>query len=338
MENIQNINPFVYKNYDSKAAIRKRNISFSGNEKTDNVPKYKDPSTGSIVGGFLVGSMANSAIVATQTPFAEHVMEKMRNISRGLNAEEAAQVESAISRTLSDSGLKDKGVEIIKASLDNATDIYKIMENEVNNNFLLKSLPQKIKQFVVENRLANPIIAGFNACYTFVSKKILLPEKALQLAGFHEAGHAMNANLSMFGKILQKCRYSTALAAPISLIALLKTKKAPDEKPKNSLDKATDFIKDNAGILTSITFLPLLLEEGLATLKGNKYAKKLLSPELAKKVVKSNAYGFSTYALMAILSGIGIFAGTKIKDSIAKKQPAVDNETNLQNAKLVRVS
>ena len=148
MENIQNVNPFVYKNYDSKAAIRKRNISFSGNEKTDNAPKYKDPSTGSIVGGFLVGSMANSAIVATQTPFAEHVMEKMRSISGGLNAEEAAQVESALSRTLSDSGLKDKGVEIIKASLDNATDIYKIMENEVNNNFLLKSLPQKIKQFV----------------------------------------------------------------------------------------------------------------------------------------------------------------------------------------------
>ncbi|MBQ2611149.1 hypothetical protein IJF81_02015, partial [bacterium] len=85
----------------------------------------------------------------------------------------------------------------------------------------------------------------------------------------------MNANLSKFGKILQKCRPMALLAIPVSQIALWKTKKAPGEEPKNGLDKTTTFIKNNAGKLTFLAFLPTLLEEGLASVKGNKLAKKL---------------------------------------------------------------
>lgn len=135
----------------------------------------------------------------------------------------------------------------------------------------------------------------------------------------------MNANLSKFGKILQKCRPMALLAIPVSLIALWKTKKAPGEEPKNGLDKTTTFIKNNAGKLTFLAFLPTLLEEGLASVKGNKLAKKLLNPELAKKVAKTNALGFSSYALLATLSGLGVYLGTKVKDAIASKKLVEQN-------------
>lgn len=70
--------------------------------------------------------------------------------------------------------------------------------------------------------------------------------------------------------------------------------------------------------MTFATFIPTLLEEGLASIKGNNFAKKVLSPELAKKVSKTNALGFSTYLGLATLSSLGIYLGTKVKDAIAK--------------------
>ena len=160
-----------------------------------------------------------------------------------------------------------------------------------------------------------------------------MPEYKLSLAGFHEAGHAMNANLSKVGRFLQNCRKAPLLSMPIAAIALLKTKKAPGEEPTSKTDKATTFIKENAGKLTFAAWLPVLAEEGLATLKGNKFAKQLLNPELAKKVVKTNAYGYSSYLLAAVLSGVGICAGTKVKDAIASKKEIPQKQEN-ENVKI----
>ena len=58
-----------------------------------------------------------------------------------------------------------------------------------------------------------------------------------------------------------------------------------------------------------MALLPKVAEEGFATLRGNKFAKQLLSPELFKKVVKTNALGFSTYVIAAVLAGVGVYAG-----------------------------
>ena len=58
-------------------------------------------------------------------------------------------------------------------------------------------------------------------------------------------------------------------------------------------------------VLTFATFLPIIIEEGVATLKGNKYAKRFLSPELAKKISHSST---------------GAYLGTKVKDSIASRK------------------
>ena len=251
-------------------------------------------------------------------------MKKIGKISNSLSADEFTQVEKAVVDTIKNSGLEAKGVSIIKATTENAEEISKIMGKEIDKG-VLKYLPKQVKE-IIGGIFSSQMASGKNACYTFASKKIIMPEKELGLALFHEAGHAMNANLSKFGKILQKCRLMQCLTLPIALIALWKTKKAPGEEPKNGLDKATTFIKNNAGKLTFAAFLPMLLEEGLATIKGNNFAKQLLSPELARKVAKTNALGFSTYLLMATLSGLGIYLGTKVKDSIASKKLAAENK------------
>lgn len=278
----------------------------------------KKPSTGAIIGGVIAGSAVKNLTVLPRRSVASRIMKKIGKINNSLSADEFNQVEKAVSDTIKNSGLEAKGVSIIKTTAENADKISEIIGKEIDKG-VLKYLPKQIKEIAGEF-VSLPIELGENAVYLSESKTIIMPENELRLSFFHEAGHAMNANLSKFGKILQKCRPMRYLAIPIALIALWKTQKAPGEKPKNGLDKTTTFIKNNAGKLTFAAFLPMLLEEGLATLKGNKFAKKILSPELAKKVAKTNALGFSTYLLVATLSGLGIYLGTKVKDAIASRK------------------
>lgn len=190
----------------------------------------------------------------------------------------------------------------------------------MDNNFLIKHLPENFKK-IVSNIMDGMVSSGSNALYTFKSKAIIMPEKDMVLAAFHEMGHAANSNLSKFGKLLQKCRPLMLLAGPIALIALFKSKKAPDEKPEGAVDKTTTFIKNNAGKLTFLSFIPMLLEEGMASIKGLKFAEKALSPELIKKVAKTNKLGFITYMGLALASSLGVYLGVKVKDAIAKPKP-----------------
>ena len=135
---------------------------------------------------------------------------------------------------------------------------------------------------------------------------------------FHEMGHALNANKSIIGKILQKCRPLAILVLPVALIALFKTKKAPNEKSTGTFDKVTDFIKNNAGKLTFLTFIPTLAEEALASIKGLNLAKKVLNPELAAKVSKTNKIAYLTYLGLALAASVGTYLAVKVKDAIAK--------------------
>lgn len=279
---------------------------------------YKKPGIGAIIGGVVVGSTVQSLVSAPhQLIISPKIIGKMGEISRSLTEDEFSSVEKAIKETVEKSVLAEKGVGIVKATAKNADEISKIMTKELDNNVIMKYLPEQIKGFV-GIILHSMVESGKNAFYTFKSKKIIMPEKKLSLTLFHEAGHAANQNLSTIGKVLQKCRGLKLLALPISMIALWKTKKAPNQEPKSATDKTTTFIKENAGKLTFATFIPMLLEEGLASIKGNNFAKKVLSPELVKKVSKTNALGFSTYVGLATLSSLGIYLGTKVKDAIAK--------------------
>lgn len=292
-----------------------------GIQKNIQEQQYKKPGAGAVIGGVLAGSTVNSLTSLSGQFVKSGIMNKIGKLNNLITADEFSQVEKAVSDTIKKSGLEAKGVGIIKATAENADEISRIMSKQLDKTFF-KYLPKQVKE-VVGSIYSSQVTSGENAFYSSASKKIIMPEKKLGLALFHETGHAMNANLSKFGKILQKCRPMAMLMLPIAAIALYKTKKAPEEEPKNNLDKATTFIKNNAGKLTFAAFLPTLLEEGLASLKGNKVAKQLLSPELAKKVAKTNALGFSTYLLTAVLSSLGIYLGTKVKDAIAKPEPVL---------------
>ena len=289
-------------------------LNSSENKTTEKT--YKKPDIGATIGGSLIGSIVANITKFPSKLVSPSILKKLNQLSEGLSSEQIASIENAANSAIKSTGLKEKGVEIIRATMENADEIDKIMEKEINEG-IFKFMPKGVRGLISKVYSA-AMMSGENACYAFASKKVVLPDKKLKLSAFHEIGHAMNDNLSKIGKILQKSRNLSVLALPIALIAMFTTKKAEDEKPEGKLDSATTFIKNNAGKLTFLTFLPTLLEEGLATIKGNKIAKEMLSSELAKKVAKNNAIAYTSYLLLSILSGLGIYLGVKVKDAIAK--------------------
>lgn len=275
---------------------------------------YPKPSVGSVVGGLFLGGVASNIANIPNKSINPKLIAVMQNFSNSLTQDELVQVSKGAEVAFSKTGLGKIGVEILRANESNVDEVGKIMAKELDNSPITKTLPKIMKEFVgkIFGDMAKD---GENAFYAIQSKKIVLPEKGLELASFHEIGHALNGNSSI-GKILQKTRYLQALIIPIALIALLKTKKQEGQEPKNALDKATTFIKDNAGKLAFAAFLPTLFEEALATFKGNGLAKKVLSSDLVQKVAKSNACGFASYFGMAATSAFAIFLATKVKDAI----------------------
>lgn len=285
--------------------------------KHSNDYEYKKPSTGLCTLSCFAGiATANVLTQPVQKVIGSKAMDELKTMSRA-SADEYTQLENGTKQVLSDSGLDKKGVTILKNNLFNKQKIADIIKTEMDKRF--KFFPEMYRKDKMQSTI-NMINSGQNAAYIPSGNAIIMPEKDLVLSTYHEIGHAANANFSKIGSILQKIRPMGYLVVPVSFIALIKTKKAPGEKSQSALGKTTDFIKENAGKLTFLGFMPILIEEAMASIKGEGFAKKVLSPELLKKVSKSNKIAYSTYLALATLSSVGIALGVRVKDAIAKPE------------------
>lgn len=150
----------------------------------------------------------------------------------------------------------------------------------------------------------------------------------IALSQLHELGHAMN-KYGKIGKMLQNIRLGCiknplvaivlgGITVAIPLVGIFKNKKAEGEKPQGFFNKTTTFIKNNVGKLSFLTALPLVLEEGLASFKGEKAVKGLISKYLLKKVKISNRLGLAIYVVGATIAGVAAYMTSKIRDKIAQ--------------------
>lgn len=272
--------------------------------------QYKKPgilkNTAGVGAGFLVPGFVNAPF---QRVIAPKLMENVQKLNI-FNEHEADEFRKGAEKALKQTGLADKGVEFLRVTEENVTQAAQYIADE------FKFLPKSVREFL-GGMHSQAIKAGKNAMFEPVSNKMLLPGKGLEMCVFHEMGHAANKNLSMIGKVLQKSRPLTALTLPIALIGLFKTKKAPGEKSKGFMDRATDFVKNNAGKLTLLTFVPVLIEEAMASINGEKFAKQVLRSELVKKMSKANKVAYLTYAGMATATSVGVALAVKVRDKIA---------------------
>lgn len=272
----------------------------------------------SVALGTIAGLATPSIVQKKITPPVSNRLFKNLYKSNQLQKQEIEILDKATDKAFDISGLASKGVKLNKV---NEQTPYSKEEKALLDLFD-KTIPnERLREAKkCEAVFKYSAINGYNAAFLPMTNEIMYNKEKMPLTAFHEMGHAINKHQTKISKFLQEhCRNNKKLAGIISLVAILAPSKSQQSiRPMSDEDKVIGKFRDNAGLLAAATYLPTIIEESSASYKGQKLAKKVLSPELAKKVKKCNAFGLSTYILSAVAMGVGTELGVRLKDAIIK--------------------
>ena len=314
--------------------VNSQNIASKSNIRKEKAVQFAK-STAGVATGAVIYKKLPKLIKNAMKPYKNRCMQALTSNS---SPQEIETVKNAVQKAFVQTGLKEQGFNIhninskdrvFTVSKDMSDKLDKIVERKFGG--IKKILPEKLANKLGLNKppgagqkfLINSlekVLDGKNAFCTSGTKDIAVNLEKIPLTTFHEMGHGLNS-LQKSERMLVKSRLPLQyIGVPIILTAaLLKGKKSKEEKPQGSFDKSTTFIKDNAGKLTFAAWIPTLLEEGLASIKGAKMAKDAgLSKELLKKLNISNAKAWSTYMIGALAAASTVRLAVAVKDRIAE--------------------
>lgn len=277
------------------------------NKKSSEKYNLKDFSKGCVsllplLGTGVINTVVNSKISPAFANVSSSIQDEFRNSAK-----------LAFDKT----NIASKGVEFIDTSKITDSQIKELIDNSLSKSSKLPKFLQnmRIKDVNTAFKMSQ---MGANAYFLPEINKIAVNLELNPYSSCHEIGHAMN-KYSKFGKILQSSRKLGILALPVILITAFKKNKPQGEKPVGVVDKVTTFVKDNSGKLAFAAWLPTLLEEGLASIKGAKLAKGILSPEAFKKMNVLNLRGFATYFIAASCAALGCSCIKYVQEKFATK-------------------
>lgn len=264
------------------------------------------------INGTLAAVCAGGAIQSGMMPAQLLMVNKMSGVSKTLDKDKVEIANKAADDVLNKlTNLGKKGVKI---------------HNYQKAGINITGVPDRVLE------ITNPLFAtakGKNALFlnkaipaaNLAANSVVINKDKLSLAAFHELGHAYNFNNSKFWKAMQNLRTpSIALAGAFALLpALVKEIKPKEGEELTTKEKINNGLRKASPALAFLSMTPMLLEEGKATLRGNKWAKELLNPEMYKKVAKSNRYGYFSYMATAASFALMAFVGKKVKDKMADK-------------------
>lgn len=264
------------------------------------------------INGTLAAVCAGGAIQSGMMPAQLLMVNKMSGVSKTLDKDKVEIANKAADDVLNKlTNLGKKGVKI---------------HNYQKAGINITGVPDRVLE------ITNPLFAtakGKNALFlnkaipaaNLAANSVVINKDKLSLAAFHELGHAYNFNNSKFWKAMQNLRTpSIALAGAFALLpALVKEIKPKDGEELTTKEKINNGLRKASPALAFLSMTPMLLEEGKATLRGNKWAKELLNPEMYKKVAKSNRYGYFSYMATAASFALMAFVGKKVKDKMTDK-------------------
>lgn len=323
---------------------------------TPNGKTYEKPSIAEVGGGIIVGGYVGNIASKNIRKFSRiPVLRALNNMDKKMTAiatndilpkkifknvdsdvllnAAAREYKQAADKAFKISDLAEKGVKYVGASPANSKIIDEALEKAVPKIF--KYMPKSYERIMKKlNTAKQAAIKGKNAFYIPKTKTIFVNKNKASYTAFHEMGHALNHNTIGLGKILTKMRQPGIIFAFAAIaVGLLKRKKVEGEEPTGIIDKITTFIKNNCGKLTFLGFLPTVAEEALASIKGSKLAKGLLSPEAYKTMNKFYAKAGFTYAGAAVGFSAAAFLASKVRDFIASAHEIIIPKN--YNSKLV---
>lgn len=266
------------------------------------------------VGSSIKALVASSLVAPLLYPVNSSILNIMKR-KGNLPEDTIDLIHSAGEKALKETGLADKGAEIIYLQKHPK-------EPRLPRILTMFNLPEQVKNgdnaFCVLKNAVNPLTNEV----VFKENTIYMPAKDLSYTLFHEIGHNLNHNFSKIGLALQKFRTpALRLSGLVTLFgAFTKNAKPEEGKELTKAQKAKNFIRDNAGKISLAIAAPILIEEAMATAKGQKLANKYLPKDIVKKISKGNKLAYSTYIMMAASMALMSYTTVKVKDYFVEKK------------------
>lgn len=214
---------------------------------------------------------------------------------------------------LSDSALVRKQEKLLQQAINmDSFENIKRYADEIIFKTGLKDKALKIKDI----NSANILKARFHP----KSNIILINNKGFYPSVFLEIGHALNFHSNKLTKSLLRIKKVCSKCVPIIgisglVVKLLHNKKT--SKNKTLLEKTKDFYSDNAAAILCSAYVPILIEEGLASKKALNLAKPYLTKIQHQKHIKFLSLAFCSCLMIPIMfataTNLGVFVKNKIK-------------------------
>lgn len=217
-----------------------------------------------------------------------------------------------------------------------------LIKNDKELGINVESVKKALEPMLTENKLkdkgvtahfaaegsedAKALLKGYGGgAYFCDSKQLHIMEEKASLS-LHEAGHAINHNCSKIGEMYSKVlkKLPKFVGGPlglaiwsglaVQLIGQIYTKpQQVNGQPKEEKHPILKFLHNNMGKLTFLAFVPMLLDEGFATVRALKSTKKF-SSEILKPVRKNLLLAGATYALITAGNIVSTLLNRKYSD------------------------
>lgn len=292
-------------------------MKVNGTKSENNKPSPLRKAVG-ITTGAVIGLTPGIRIIKSMvTPISEDTL-KMYKMFTNIEVDPIGKFEKIKSYAediIEKTGLKTKGVKLQVLTPETIKKIEPLAEDSSPIVKIIKSINTNARK---------QTSYGLNAMFLPIENTIFVNNENTYVGIFHEIGHALNFNNTRILKALQLCRTLTMFSLPVvafcSLaVGLFSNKKHP-KKDKDNPENIIDFIHNNAGKLTFSAFLPILIEEGTASVKGIKLAKPYLN--LAQNQMhKSRLFKeFRGYLSIPLIFAGSVALGIFVKDKIVNHQ------------------
>lgn len=211
-------------------------------------------------------------------------------------------------------------IQVLDLNSNNITQVTnQLVKKPQKRSFISKAISHILR---IKSKRENSIkrtAAGQNAFFDPRNNMIVCNFDKFGAPCFHELQHKLNkTSKNPIIRTFAKIRNPLVAFAPlaISATAMLTNKRKPGEK-----ERLVDKIKNNCGLLTTLSFLPLTIEECIANFKGTKIAKKAgVTGDMLKKVKLCHKLSAGSYCMSAIIAGLAAFSANKIRDFICEQK------------------
>lgn len=253
---------------------------------------------------------------------AKEMAEAMQTLMP--EADTLERTKQVAEKIIEETGLKAKGVKVnfIDNTPESLNHLKEVIATEASQNH---AFGRRMGSNYFET-----FKHGANAAYFSKANEVVVNSKNLYTSVYHEIGHSMNRNGNWVTKGLQKMRnltpFGVSVIAPFVLaVGLLhKVDKTKPQEQKGAVEKTLDFVSENAGKLTFATYVPMLAEEGLASIRGLKQASKHLPKDVVNKIGWNYLKAWGTYGAVAVGVAGGITLAIKVADKIKNKSAEND--------------